>query len=84
MPTFRRWQAPGGSARVRDTLTLWNLLPRVSGANRDMVYERLAKLVSPPAGVTRAGVLKLNQQMLDAWKEELELRWEERNRPSPN
>jgi len=70
------------NARIRDTLTLWNLLPRVSGADRELVYERLAKLVSPPAGVTRAGVLKLNQQMLDAWKEQLEFRWEERNRSS--
>jgi len=62
-------------ARVRDTLTLWNLLPRVSGADRPLVYDRLAKLVPPPPGVTREGVLKLNQQMLDAWKEQLEFRW---------
>ncbi len=64
------------NARVRDTLTLWNLLPRVSGSDRELVYERLAKLVPPPSGVTREGVLKLDQQMLDAWKEELELHWE--------
>ncbi len=63
------------SARVRDTLTLWNLLPRVSGADRSRVYDRLAKLVPPPRGVTREGILKLNQQMLDAWKEQLEFRW---------
>jgi hypothetical protein len=63
------------SARVRDTLTLWNLLPRVSDADRSLVYNRLAKLVPPPPGVTREGVLKLNQQMLDAWKEQLEFRW---------
>jgi hypothetical protein len=63
------------SARVRDTLTLWNLLPRVSGADRSLVYDRLAKLVPPPPGVTREGILKLNQQMLDAWKEQLEFRW---------
>ena len=63
------------SARVRDTLTLWNLLPRVSGGERDEVYDRLARLVPPPTGVTRAGVLQLNQQMLDAWKEKLESRW---------
>ena len=63
------------SARVRDTLTLWNLLPRVSSAERPLVYDRLAKLVPPPPGVTREGVLKLNQQMLDAWKEQLEFRW---------
>jgi hypothetical protein len=62
-------------ARVRDTLTLWNLLPRVSGGERGKVYDHLARLVPPPAGVTREGVLKLNQQMLDAWKEQLEFRW---------
>jgi hypothetical protein len=63
------------NSRVRDTLTLWNLLPRVSGADRELVYDRLALLVPPPAGVTRQGVLALNQQMLDAWKEHLESRW---------
>ena len=64
------------SARVRDTLTLWNLLPRVAGADRELVYDRLAKLVPPPDGVTREGILKLNQQMLDAWKDQLESRWD--------
>ena len=63
------------NSRVRDTLTLWNLLPRVSGSDRALVYDRLAMLVPPPSGVTREGVLKLNQQMLDAWKEKLEYRW---------
>jgi len=63
------------TARVRDTLSLWNLLPRVSGEDRSLVYDRLAKLVPPPPGVTRDGVLQLNQQMLDAWKEQLEYRW---------
>jgi hypothetical protein len=63
------------NARVRDTLTLWNLLPRVAGADRGAVYDRLAALAPPPAGVTREGVLKLNQQMLDAWKDQLELSW---------
>jgi hypothetical protein len=64
------------NSRVRDTLTLWNLLPRVSGADRELVYDRLASLVPPPRGVTREGVLKLDQQMLDSWKEKLESRWE--------
>ncbi len=63
------------NARVRDTLTLWSLLPRVSGADRALVYNRLAALVPPPSGVTREGVMKLDQQMLDAWKEQLEYRW---------
>ena len=71
------------SARVRDTLTLWNLLPRVSSAERPLVYDRLAKLAPPPPGVTREGVLKLNQQMLDAWKEQLEFRWADKSSSGP-
>lgn len=71
------------SARVRDTLTLWNLLPRVSSAERPLVYDRLAKLVPPPAGVTREGILKLNQQMLDAWREQLEFRWSDSSSSGP-
>lgn len=71
------------NSRVRDTLTLWNLLPRVSGSDRALVYDRLAALVPPPAGVTREGVLKLDQQMLDAWKEELEYRWSDRLSSGP-
>lgn len=62
-------------ARVRDTLTLWHLLARVSDNDRVRVYERLVDLVPPPPGVTREGVLALNRQMLDSWKNELELNW---------
>jgi hypothetical protein len=69
------------NARVRDTLTLWNLLPRVAGEDRALVYNRLAALVPPPSGVTREGVMKLDQQMLDAWKEQLEYRWSDRLSP---
>ena len=65
------------NARVRDTLTLWNLLPKVSGKDRESVYDRLAALVPPPEGVTREGILNLNQQMLDTWKEQLEFRWDD-------
>jgi FecR protein len=54
-------------ARKRDALTLWHLLPRTTGANRARVYDRLAALVPPPAQVTRAGVLQLDQHMLDLW-----------------
>jgi hypothetical protein len=60
------------NSRVRDTLTLWNLLARVEDQDRTTVYERMAVLVPPPDGVTRDGVLALNQPMLDAWKEALE------------
>jgi hypothetical protein len=63
------------NARVRDTYTLWNLLPRIESGDRALVYERMAALVPPPEGVTREGVLSLNQQMLDAWKVRLESSW---------
>ena len=74
---FSQIRIVAANSRVRDTLTLWNLLPRVSDADRVLVYDRLAVLVPPPRGVTRKGVLKLNQQMLDEWKEKLESRWGE-------
>ena len=62
-------------ARPRDTLTLWHLLTRVDGEDRARVYDRMAGLMPPPAGVTREGVLALDQKMLDAWRGELERTW---------
>ena len=63
-------------ARPRDTLTLWHLLSRVEENDRTHVYERMAALVSPPDGVTREGVLQLNEEMLQLWKEKLETTWD--------
>ncbi len=60
-------------SRKRDALTLWHLLSRVSDSDRGRVYDRLAALVPPPSGVTREGVLRLDQQMLDAWWNSLDL-----------
>ena len=62
-------------ARERDTLTLWHLLARTSNEGRDKVYERLARLSPPPAGVTRDGALALDKPMLAAWRDDLERRW---------
>lgn len=62
-------------AREYDTLTLWHLLDRVRGAERGRVYDRLASLIAPPAGVTREGVLNLNKKMMELWKKELEWSW---------
>jgi hypothetical protein len=62
-------------ARPRDTLTLWHLLTRVEGEDRARVYDKMATLFPPPAGVTRDGVLALNQQMLDAWRDAMETTW---------
>jgi len=60
-------------ARPRDGLTLWHLLSRTDGKNRELVYDRFAALVPPPPGVTRDGVLRLQSEMLDAWWTALDL-----------
>ena len=62
-------------ARPRDTLTLWHLLPRVDDVRRARVYERLAQLSPPPAGVTRDAVLRLDEQALEQWKDNLRGKW---------
>ena len=62
-------------ARPRDSLTLWHLLARVNGEDRVRVYEKMAAFAPPPPGVTREGILRLDQQMLDTWKNELESSW---------
>ena len=62
-------------ARERDTLTLWHLLARTEGPDRARVYERLARLAPPPAGVTREAALALDRRALDDWKRALEGTW---------
>ena len=62
-------------ARTKDTLTLWHLLTRVDGNDRARVYDKMAALAPPPAGVTREGVLQLNEQMLASWRDELKNTW---------
>src|SRR5712692_3785220 len=54
-------------ARKKDALSLWHLLSRVSDADRPGLYDRLATLAPPPAGVTRDGILRLDRPMLDSW-----------------
>ena len=54
-------------ARPQDALSLWHLLQRVDAALRPMVYDRLAALVPPPAGVTRAAAIALDSATLDAY-----------------
>jgi len=54
-------------SREHDALTLWHLLTRVDEEERVLVYDRLRQLAHPPAGVTRKGILRLDQPMLDLW-----------------
>ncbi len=64
-------------SRPRDTLTLWHLLPRVPEASRQKVLNRMIALVGLPKGVTRAGLMRLDPEMVDLelWKDYLDLVW---------
>jgi hypothetical protein len=54
-------------ARPRDAVTLWHLLSRVDGDQRDRVFDRLAQLMPPPGSVTREGIRAGRKDMLDDW-----------------
>jgi hypothetical protein len=56
-----------GESRKSDALTLWHLLARVDDGQRTLVYDKLAELAPPPVGVTKEGILRLDQPMLDLW-----------------
>src|SRR6185503_11229142 len=70
-------------ARPKDTLTLWHLLTRVDGNDRARVYDKMAALDPPPAGVTREGVLQLDEKMLASWRDELKSTWMGINKKVP-
>jgi hypothetical protein len=55
------------AARPDDAISLWHLLQRVDAGQRAAVYDRLAALVPPPRGVTRAAALALEAPALDAY-----------------
>ena len=60
-------------AQERDEVTLWHLLTRVNGVDRDRVFDRLAQFVPPPSTVTRDGIHAGRRDMLDAWWDALGL-----------
>jgi len=64
-----------GEARPKDTLTLWHLLYRVEGKERELVFDRMAMLAPPPKDVTREAVLRLDDKTLHLWKGYLENSW---------
>ena len=55
-----------------EAITLWNLLKRVEGVQREATYNRLHKLVPHPDAVKKKGILNLNPEMLQIWLEEIE------------
>jgi hypothetical protein len=63
------------SARPADGLTLWHLLSRTNGDARTRVHDALAVLAPPPSGVTRDGILDLDDRQLTRWRLALEDTW---------
>ncbi len=62
-------------ADERDTFTLWNLLARVNDAQRNRIFDQMVKLVGLPRGVTREGVMRLDEGMLKLWEDDLDTTW---------
>ncbi|MCZ6691904.1 MAG: FecR domain-containing protein [Planctomycetota bacterium] len=59
------------AATNADTITLWHLFEFLEDEkDRGVVYDRLAMLSPPPAGVTREACVGLDREALDAWKQE--------------
>ncbi|MFT3768949.1 MAG: FecR domain-containing protein [Minicystis sp.] len=56
------------AARKRDALTIWHLLPRVDGALRGKVRDRLRALAPPPPDVRDADVMRLDTSTLARWR----------------
>jgi Putative zinc-finger/FecR protein/Galactose oxidase, central domain len=59
-------------ARARDALTLWQLLARVEGDEREKTYERLVALVPAAKTFSKADTLRLDPATLARWKEAVE------------
>lgn len=62
-------------ARLRDTFTLWHLLSTVDENQRVRVLDRMIELAGLPKGITREGMLRLDRQTLDEWKDEMDTVW---------
>lgn len=60
-------------ATKADALSLWHLLSRLEVEEANRVFDRLASMIPPPAGVTRARILARDREALDAWWSELGL-----------
>jgi hypothetical protein len=59
----------------RDTLSLWNLVPRLPLALRGKVFDRVARILTPMKGVTRVGIEQLDRRMMEDWRDQLSQLW---------
>jgi len=59
------------NSRSQDALSLWYLLKDAKNGNKELIYNKLAELVPPPAGVNYEGIKNRSDKMLYEWWEEL-------------
>ena len=62
-------------AGERDTLSLWNLLPRVDRPERALLFDRIAVLLPMMRGIDRERVLAADAAMLQELRDQLGLLW---------
>jgi FecR protein len=55
-----------GAARERDGLTLWHLLERTRGTEREEVFYRFVSIVRTPPAVSRDAILRGDKRAMDA------------------
>jgi hypothetical protein len=60
-------------ARPDDAMSLWHLLGTGTPAERELVFDALARAVPPPVVVTRRGIRAGDRAMRDAWWNALDL-----------
>ncbi len=63
------------AAGERDTITLWNLLPRAAPAARPALIAHLESLRGRPPSISSAALLAADPAALDLWRHHLELDW---------
>lgn len=61
------------AARPRDVFSLQEMLRTATGEERRRLVDRGTALVPAPPGVTRAGLLRGNEAMMDGWRRQLGL-----------
>lgn len=60
------------NSRQNDMLTLLALIPKVSQLQRQIIFQIISNHFPPPESVTRAGIIRLDEEMLYRWWEEIE------------
>jgi hypothetical protein len=58
-------------AGINDGISVWHLLKRITGDNRGAVFNKLYSLYPPPKGVDQESILRLKEDALNKWFEQI-------------